>query len=208
MEERAQDEARRRFLWAAASGLGAVGVCGMAVPFIKSMTPAADTEAAGIIEVDLSEVPPGELRVLPWRGRIVGILHRTPEMLKQIEGHDDKLKDPESRKNARVQAPWMKTREQRIYRSMRPEFFIADIVCTHLGCIPVFKPTPGQKDWGDTVPKWWPGGWHCPCHGSYFDLAGRVFKGSPAPDNLYMVPHRYVSDTRVVIGESEEGRNA
>ncbi|RME81753.1 MAG: ubiquinol-cytochrome c reductase iron-sulfur subunit, partial [Zetaproteobacteria bacterium] len=133
-----------------------------------------------------------------WRGKPLFILHRTPEMIQSLYGHDDLLRDPMSRAIPEVQADWMKTKEQRITRAIKPEFLIVIGACTHLGCVPMFKPT--KKPGDDSVPKRWPGGWHCACHGSLYDLAGRVFKGVPAPYNLFLPPYRYIDDTIVRIG--------
>jgi ubiquinol-cytochrome c reductase iron-sulfur subunit len=191
---------RRNFLWGVASGLGAAGAAGVAVPFVGSMMPAADTLAASTTEFDLSTLVPGQLVVIAWQGTPVFVVHRTEGMLKRLTGYEYKLKDPESHADPRVEADWMKTSEQRLTRSVKPEYLVLNAACTHLGCIPLFKPSPGQAEWGDTVPSDWPGGWHCPCHGSLYDLAGRVFDGSPAPFNLYTVPYKYLSDTKILIG--------
>lgn len=194
------DKRRRDFLYTVATGMGVAGAATAVVPFVRSMQPAADTLAASTTEFDLSTLNPGELKTIAWRGQPVFVLHRTPELLKQIEGHDQMLKDPQSQAIPEVQADWMKTDIQRIDRSIRPEYLVISAVCTHLGCVPTFKPTPGQKDWGDSVPADWPGGWHCACHGSYYDLSGRVIKGSPAPYNLFALPYKYIHDSTILIG--------
>ena len=194
------DQSRRDFLYLAAGGLGAVAVGATAVPFIGSMMPAADTLAAAITEYNVGTVDPGQMVVIQWQGKPVFVTHRTPEMLKQVEGHDDTLKDPDSMSAPEVQQEWMETPEQRKFRSIKPEYLIILASCTHLGCIPLYKPTPGRKDWGESVPEDWPGGWHCPCHGSFYDISGRVMKGSPAPQNLHVMKYKYISDTTVVIG--------
>jgi len=198
------DHKRRNFLWGLASGLGAAGVAGLAVPFVKSMLPAADTLAASTTEYDVSTIVPGQLVVIAWQGIPVFVAHRTEKMLEHLDGHYFRLKDPESRalpgNGHVVEAPWMKTKEQRISRAIKPEYLVTNAHCTHLGCIPLFKPSSGQAEWGDTVPTWWPGGFHCPCHGSLYDLAGRVFDGSPAPYNLYLVPYKYTAETKILIG--------
>jgi len=194
------DKTRRNFLWGVASGLGAAGAAGVAVPFVRSMMPAADTMAASTTEFDLSIVVPGQLVVIAWQGNPVFVVHRTGKMIERLTGFENHLKDPESRADPRVEADWMKTSEQRLVRSIKPEYLVLQANCTHLGCVPLFKPSPGQAEWGDTVPDWWPGGWHCPCHGSLYDLAGRVMDGSPAPFNLYAVPYKYLSDTKILIG--------
>lgn len=191
---------RRSFLWGVASGLGAAGAAGVAIPFVTSMLPAADTVAASTTEFDLSTLEPGQLVVIAWQGIPVFVVRRTQAMIERIKGHDFLLKDPDSRADPRVEADWMKTPEQRLTRSIKPEYLILNAQCTHLGCIPLFKPTAGQAEWGSAVPANWPGGWQCPCHGSLYDLAGRVMDGSPAPFNLYTVPYKYLSDTKIVIG--------
>lgn len=128
------------------------------------------------------------------------MVNRTAAQLKQLDGHDENLKDKDSEAIAEVQAAWMDTAEKRKYRAIKPEYLIVVASCTHLGCIPLFKPSPGRKEWGDSVPDDWPGGWHCPCHGSYYDISARVINGSPAPHNLHVMPYKYTSDTTVVIG--------
>ena len=194
------DQSRRNFLFVAAGGLGAVAAGAAVVPFIGSMLPAADTLAASKTEFDVSTVAEGQLVVVQWQGKPVFVVHRTEELLKQVDGHDDILKDAESKNIDEVQAEWMDTPEKRKFRAIKPEYLIVVASCTHLGCIPLFKPTAGRKDWGDSVPENWPGGWHCPCHGSLYDLSARVVKGSPAPDNLHVMPYQYTADTTVVIG--------
>lgn len=193
------DQSRRNFLYVAAGGLGAVAAGATAVPFIGSMLPAADTLAAAKTEFDVSTVEEGQLVVIQWQGKPVFVTNRTPKLLAQLDGHDDMLKDPNSEAIDEVSAEWM-TDENRKYRSIKPEYFIAVASCTHLGCIPLYKPSAGRKEWGDSVPSDWVGGWHCPCHGSYYDLSARVVKGSPAPHNLHLMPYKYLSDTKVVIG--------
>ncbi len=194
------DQSRRNFLYVAAGGLGAVAAAGTAVPFIGSMLPAADTLAAAKTEFDVSTVEAGQLVTIQWQGKPVFVVHRTPELLAQVDGHDDSLKDASSEAAAEVQAEWMDTPEKRKYRAIKSEYLIVVASCTHLGCIPLFKPSAGRKEWGDSVPSDWPGGWHCPCHGSYYDMSARVVKGSPAPQNLHLMPYKYTSDTVVVIG--------
>lgn len=194
------DQSRRNFLYVAAGGLGAVAVGATAVPFVGSMLPAADTLAAAKTEFDVSTVPAGQLVVIQWQGKPVFVTNRTEALLAEVKGHDEMLKDPMSKAIDAVQAKWMDTDEKRIYRSIKKEYLIVVASCTHLGCIPMYKPTKGRKDWGDTVPEDWPGGWHCPCHGSLYDISARVINGSPAPFNLHVMPYKYISDTTVVIG--------
>jgi len=194
------DHSRRNFLYIAAGGLGAIAGGATVVPFIGSMLPAADTLAAAKTEFDTATVEEGQQVVIQWQGKPVFVVNRSPEYLNEVDGHDDMLKDPDSRHIEEVQADWMDTPEKRKYRSIKPEILIVVASCTHLGCIPLFKPTSGQKDWGDSVPADWPGGWHCPCHGSLYDISARVIKGSPAPDNLHVMPYEYKTDSVVVIG--------
>lgn len=194
------DHSRRNFLYVAAGGLGAIAAGATAIPFIGSMLPAADTLAASKTEFDTSTVAEGQLVVVQWQGKPVFVVNRTDDMLKRIQGHDDLLKDPKSEDGTDVQAEWMDDDEKRIYRAIKPEILVLIASCTHLGCIPLFKPTEGQNDWGDSVPSDWAGGWHCPCHGSYYDLSGRVIKGSPAPNNLHVMPYKYMSDHTILIG--------
>jgi ubiquinol-cytochrome c reductase iron-sulfur subunit len=194
------DHSRRNFLYVAAGGLGAIAAGATVVPFIGSMLPAADTLAASKTEFDVASVAKGQLVVIQWQGKPVFIANRTAEMLDRINGHDDILKDVKSESIEEVQAEWMDSDEKRITRAIKPEYLVLIASCTHLGCIPLFKPTAGQADWGDSVPADWAGGWHCPCHGSLYDLSGRVVNGSPAPDNLHVMPYKYTSDTTVLIG--------
>jgi len=193
------DHARRNFLFVAASGLSAVAAGATMVPFIGSMLPAADTLAASKTEFDVSTVERGQLVVILWQGKPVFVVHRTEAYLKEIDGHDDMLKDPDSEAIDAVRADWLTSKNLK-YRAIKPEYLITVASCTHLGCIPMFKPTAGRKDWGDTVPDDWPGGWHCPCHGSLYDISARVMHGSPAPHNLHLMHYEYTTDTKVVIG--------
>ncbi len=193
------DQTRRNFLFAAAGGMGGIAAAATVVPFIGSMLPAADTLAAATTEFDVATVEAGQLVVIQWQGKPVFVVHRTPELLKQVDGHDAMLKDPNSEAIEAVSAEWI-TPENRKYRAIKPEYLITVASCTHLGCIPLFKPSPGRAEWGDSVPEDWPGGWHCPCHGSLYDVSARVINGSPAPHNLHLMPYKYLSETRVVIG--------
>jgi len=194
------DQTRRALLYTLASGMGVAGVATTVVPFVRSIQPAADTLAAAVTEFDLSTVDEGMMKTIAWRGQPVFVLHRTADMLKALHGHDDLLRDPMSRAIPEVQADWMKTDELRIARAIKPEFLVVSAVCTHLGCVPGFMPTAGQTDWGEAVPINWPGGWHCACHGSNYDLSGRVFKEVPAPYNLHIPPYKYTNDMTILIG--------
>lgn len=186
------NEGRRRFLTAATSVVGAAGAVGLAVPFIGSWNPSAKAKAAGApIKVNLAKIQPGQMVTEEWRGKPVYIIRRTGEALAGLKKVADQVSDPDS---AEAQQPDYAQNET---RSLRPEFMIMLGVCTHLGCAPQFRPDVGAKDLGGDL---WQGGFFCPCHGSKFDLAGRVYKSVPAPLNLEVPPHSYESDTVVVIG--------
>jgi ubiquinol-cytochrome c reductase iron-sulfur subunit len=187
------DEKKRRMLLIATTAAAGVATVGVAAPFIAWWSPSAGALAAGApVEYDISRVEPGQQITVEWRGKPVWILKRTQEMLEILTKHDALLVDPES-KDAE-QPPYV----QGATRSIKPEVFVAVGVCTHLGCSPTLKKEIGAaSDMGAE----WPGGYYCPCHNSRFDLSARVFKGSPAPKNLVIPPHRYSSDAVVVIGE-------
>jgi ubiquinol-cytochrome c reductase iron-sulfur subunit len=193
------DHSRRNFLYVAAGAMGGIAAGATVIPFIGSMLPAADTLAASKTEYDVSTVEAGQLVVIQWQGKPVFVSNRTEENLKQVDGHDEMLKDPKSEHIPAVSAAWI-TPENRKYRAIKPEYLIVVASCTHLGCIPMYKPSAGREEWGDSVPEDWPGGWHCPCHGSLYDISARVINGSPAPDNLHLMPYKYLTDTKVVIG--------
>lgn len=184
------DEARRRFLLATTGVLGTVGAICALSPFVASWMPSAAAQAAGApVLVDLSKMEPGQQVTVAWRGKPVWIIRRTPEMLKHLNDDLDDLRDPDSVVDQ--QPEYAKNK----YRSTKPEYLILVGICTHLGCSPKYKPY--EKELGPN----WPGGFYCPCHGSTFDLAGRVFKNVPAPINLEVPPHHFISDHVVVIGE-------
>ena len=188
------DKSRRRFLIATTSAVGAVGAAGIAVPFIASMNPSARAQAAGApVEVDISKLQPGERITVEWRGKPVWILRRTEQNLKDLETLGAVLADPQS------QVPQQPAYATNLYRSNEKHKDIAVIegICTHLGCSPTFRPELAPADLGAD----WKGGFFCPCHGSRFDLAGRVFKGVPAPTNLKVPPFKYLSDTVILVGE-------
>jgi ubiquinol-cytochrome c reductase iron-sulfur subunit len=190
---------RRDFLVLAATALGAVGAGAVAVPLISSMEPARDTLAAGApVDIDISHIQPGQQIVVLWRSRPVFIMHRTEEELQKLQAAQDAnaLRDPNS---AALQQPEY---AKNWHRSIKPEILVLVGICTHLGCIPGFNPQPG----GDLGPSW-QGGYFCPCHGSRYDLAGRVFAGVPAPLNLPVPPYTFVSDAVVRIGENPPGSN-
>lgn len=181
----------RRLWLTATSTAGGIGLIATAVPFVSSMAPSERARAiGGPVEVDPTGIKPGEIQTVEWRGQPVFVLRRSPAMLESLKRHDDLLADPKSRRS-----------EQPEYaanadRSVKPEIAVMVAVCTHLGCIPSFRPTPGAADIGDS----WPGGFYCPCHGSKFDFAGRVFKNVPAPTNLVVPSYHFASDSSLLIG--------
>jgi ubiquinol-cytochrome c reductase iron-sulfur subunit len=182
----------------ASSCAGAIGAGFVAVPFIKSFEPSERARAAGApVEVDISALKPGEKMTVEWRGKPVWIVRRTPEQLAVLPKLDPLLADPLSKRNPDELTPPYARNED---RSIKPEILVVVGICTHLGCSPSDKFVPGPQP---SLPDDWPGGFLCPCHGSTFDLAGRVFKNKPAPDNLEVPPHMYVSDTRLLIGEDK-----
>jgi ubiquinol-cytochrome c reductase iron-sulfur subunit len=185
------DTGRRHFLTVATVATGAVGAAFVAVPFLASWKPSARAKAMGApVEVDVSKLEPGAMLKVEWRGKAIYVVNRTPPMLEGIKGHDERLRDPGS--NESEQPAFAKNPA----RALKPEYLVVAGVCTHLGCAPLDKFTPGDV----TVSADWPGGFFCPCHGSKFDLSGRVFKDVPAPTNLVVPPYRFVSDTRILIG--------
>ncbi len=185
---------RRRFLTAATSVVGAVGAVGVAVPFVGSWNPSAKAKAAGApVTINLSKIEPGQMITEEWRGKPIYIIRRTKEALEGLKKMEGIISDPNSEKS--IQPEYVTGQES---RAINPEYMIMLGVCTHLGCAPKFRPDVGAKDLGGDT---WQGGFFCPCHGSKFDLAGRVFKGVPAPLNLEIPPHFYETDNIVVIGE-------
>jgi ubiquinol-cytochrome c reductase iron-sulfur subunit len=190
---------RRRNLVIGATCAGGVAAAGMAAPFAAFMLPSNRAKAMGAsVEVDISGLAPGDKATIEWRGRPVWILHRTKEMLAAIKADDNKVADPKSeRKPGDVNLAYAKNE----YRSIKPEYLVVVGSCTHLGCSPQNKFTPGRESFDPE----WHGGFYCPCHGALFDLAGRVYKNKPAPDNLKVPPHMYLSDSRILIGEDKKG---
>ena len=185
--------------WLIASGCaGAVGSAATAVPFVSSFQPSERAKAAGAaVEVDISALNPGEKITVEWRGKPVWIVKRTPAQLAELPKLDDQLADPQSRRKPDELTPAYARNEA---RSIKPEIFVGIGICSHLGCSPSDKFQPGAQP---SLPDDWQGGFLCPCHGSTFDMAGRVFKNKPAPDNLEVPPHMYLSDTRLLIGEDK-----
>jgi len=187
---------RRRFLTAATSAVGVAGVVGVAVPFVGSWNPSAKAKAAGApVKADIGKIEPGQMIVVEWRGKPVYVLHRTPEQLETLPEMDSILKDPFSEVS---EQPAYVDREN---RAIRPELMVFVGLCTHLGCAPKFRPEIGAADLGGDE---WQGGFFCPCHGSKFDLAGRVFSGVPANANLIVPPYSFEGDNVLVIGVDEE----
>jgi ubiquinol-cytochrome c reductase iron-sulfur subunit len=188
-------QGRRRFLIGATSVVGGVGVVGAAVPFVASWNPSAKAEAAGApVTVNISKIEPGQQVTVEWRGKPVWIVRRTETMLEDIKKLNDKVKDPESEEPQ--QPPYIKG----IYRSIKPEIAVLVGICTHLGCVPTYRPEVAPADLG---PEWL-GGFFCPCHGSHYDLAGRVYEAQPAPLNLEVPPYRYDDDVTLTIGLDPE----
>jgi ubiquinol-cytochrome c reductase iron-sulfur subunit len=190
------NKGRRRFLVAATSVVGGVGVGIAAVPFIKSWMPSAKAQAVGApVEVNISKLKEGQLLKVQWRGQTIGVLRRTSEMIANLPNVVEVLADPES---ANADQPAYIHGEQ---RALKPEFLIVNMHCTHLGCVPQMIPQVGPQPFDDN----WYGGFYCPCHKSKFDLSGRVFKGVPAPTNLRIPPYSYLDDRTVMIGVSPQG---
>ena len=184
------DRNRRHFLTVATLATGAVGAGFALVPFLSSLQPSARAQALGApVEVPVGSMQPGEMVRVLWRGKLVFVLRRTDAMLGKLRGHDDQLRDPNS--EVADQQPDYAANET---RSLKPEYLVVEGSCTHLGCAPLedFEVRPAEG---------WDGGFFCPCHGSKFDLAGRVFKGVPAPTNLRVPPHRFVRDDLILIGQ-------
>ena len=186
--------------WLIASGCaGAVGGVATAVPFVSTFQPSERAKAAGAaVEVDISALKPGEKLTVEWRGKPVWIIKRTPEQLALLPSLDGQLADPKSERKPSELTPEYARNEA---RSIKPEIFVGVGICSHLGCSPSDKFQPGAQP---SLPDDWKGGFLCPFHGSTFDMAGRVFKNKPAPDNLEVPPHMYLSDTRLIIGEDKK----
>ncbi|ELR66364.1 Ubiquinol-cytochrome C reductase iron-sulfur subunit [Photobacterium marinum] len=185
---------RRRFLTATTSVVGGLGAVAVAVPFIKSWNPSARAKAAGApVEVDISKLEDGQMVRVEWRGKPVWVVRRSEAVLSELDGHDSQLRDPAS------EEPQQPEYAQNPYRSVKPEIFLAVGICTHLGCSPTYLPdTFNEQVSGITA------GFFCPCHGSKFDMAGRVFAGVPAPLNLVVPPHTFLDDNTILVGVDEE----
>ncbi len=191
------DLKRRRFLTAAASVVGGVGAVAVAIPFVSSMQPSARAQAAGApVEADISKLQPGQMMTVEWRGKPVWIVNRTKAVLDALPSLDGKLRDPQSNESDQPASA------KNEYRSVKPEYLVLVGICTHLGCSPTFRPDMAPADLGSD----WKGGFFCPCHGSRFDLAGRVFQGVPAPFNLVVPPYHFLSDSVIRVGaQAQEG---
>ena len=191
MSDQSTDKDRRRFLTAATSVVGGVGVAFAAVPFIVSWRPSARAEAIGApVEADIGKLEPGQMLTVKWRGKPVWIVRRSDEALEAMDTLEGKLRDPRS------EEPQQPGYAENPTRSIKPQYGVLVGLCTHLGCSPTYRPELAPADLGPE----WKGGFFCPCHGSSFDLAGRVYAGVPAPLNLEVPPHSYLSDTKLIIG--------
>jgi ubiquinol-cytochrome c reductase iron-sulfur subunit len=192
------DPDRRKWL-IATTAVGGVGGAAALYPFVNSFEPSARAKAAGAaVEVDISGMKPDEMRTVEWRGKPVWVIRRTPEQVSELAKLDGELADPNSLRDPAVYTPKF---AQNGYRSIKPEYLVVVGICTHLGCSPTPKMQAGPQP---SLPNDWPGGFFCPCHGSTFDLAGRVYKNKPAPDNLEVPPHMYLSDTKILIGDDKK----
>jgi len=199
MNDKVKVDKTRRNLVVATSVVGGAATVGAAVPFVASMLPSERARAAGApVEVDLSRLAPGELGVYEWRGKPVWVIRRTKEMIDSLQAVVPNLTDPESKSSNQPQYA------ENQHRSSKPDIMVMEGVCTHLGCSPQLKTAEAKAEMGGD----WVGGFYCPCHGSKFDYAGRVFRGAPAPTNLVVPPYTFVSDSTLVIGEDKESKGA
>jgi ubiquinol-cytochrome c reductase iron-sulfur subunit len=195
MSKQGKMDCGRRRLIVATGAVGGAGVLTALVPFVSSMLPSERAKAAGApVEVDISKLAPGQMTIVEWQGKPVWIVHRTQAMLETLPQLRDAVADPDSNRKSSVQPDYCKNEA----RSAKPEILVMVGICTHLGCSPTSKFKTGGEE---GMAADWKGGFLCPCHGSTFDLAGRVFKKKPAPDNLPVPPYRYLSETRILIGE-------
>ncbi|MEY3264626.1 MAG: ubiquinol-cytochrome c reductase iron-sulfur subunit [Pseudomonadota bacterium] len=198
-DEKQVDSGRRGLLVATAAAGGVAGLAA-AGAFVSTFEPSERAKAAGApVEVDIAGLKPGEMKTVEWRGKPVWIVKRTPEMVADLKKTESQLADPKSERNPNELTPEYARNEQ---RSIKPEILIAVGICSHLGCSPSSKFQPGAQP---SLPDDWAGGFLCPCHGSTFDLAGRVYKNKPAPDNLEVPRHMYLSETKIVIGKDQKG---
>lgn len=191
------DKSKRTWLIASTCA-GAAGAAALATPFVSSFAPSEKAKAAGAaVEVDIASLKPGEKTTVEWRGKPVWIMRRTPEQLETLKKTDSEVADPNSDRTAFPTPEYAKNET----RSIKPEVLVVVGICTHLGCSPSDKFAPGAQP---SLPDNWPGGFLCACHGSTFDLAGRVFKNKPAPDNLEVPPHMYLADNKLLIGDDKK----
>jgi len=198
MSDNNPDQGKRRFLVAATGVAGGVATGAVAVPFVASMLPSERAKAAGApVEADISKLEPGELMRVEWRGKPGWIVRRTKDMLESVKENDGNVADPASKRTPEMTPAYARNE----FRSIKPEYLVVVGICTHLGCSPVDR----FKAQAEPFESNWKGGFYCPCHGSLFDLAGRVYKNKPAPDNLPVPPHKYLSDTKILIGEDAKG---
>jgi len=192
------DKKRRHFLTAAATVVGGAGALATAIPFVSALSPSAKTKAiGGPIEADISGLKPGEMQIEKWRGKPVWILRRSEESVAELSGMSDMLRDPDS--EVEQQPEYAKNE----YRSVKPEYLVVVGLCTHLGCSPKYR----TKDDSEGLGADWKGGFFCPCHGSKFDLAGRVYKGVPAPANLVVPKYQFINETIILIGDDAGGND-
>lgn len=200
MSNEKQVDSGRRGLLVATCAAGGVAGLATAGAFVSTFQPSEKARAAGApVEVDIADLAPGQMKTVEWRGKPVWIMRRSPEMVAALPKLNDQLADPSSERNPAELTPEY---ARNVHRSIKPEVLVAVGICTHLGCSPVDKFQPGPQP---SLPDDWLGGFLCPCHGSTFDLAGRVYKNKPAPDNLEVPRHMYLGDTKLVIGKDEKG---
>jgi len=198
MADNELDQGKRRFLVAATGIAGGIASAAAAVPFVASMLPSERAKAAGApVEADIGNLAPGEMTRVEWRGKPVWIVRRTKEMLESVKQNEGKVADPRSERKKELTPEYARNE----FRSIKPEYLVVVGICTHLGCSPVEK----LKAQTEAFEADWKGGFYCPCHGSLFDLAGRVYKNKPAPDNLEVPPHKFLSGSKIVIGEETKG---
>ncbi|MBP6901608.1 MAG: ubiquinol-cytochrome c reductase iron-sulfur subunit [Burkholderiaceae bacterium] len=198
MSDSPVDQGRRTWV-AITAGAGAIGGVAAAVPFVSTFAPSERAKAAGAaVEADISALQPGEKMTVEWRGKPVWIVRRTKEQLAGLKALDAQLADPDSKRNPAELTPEY---ARNTHRSIKDEYLVAVGICSHLGCSPSDKFAAGAQP---SLPDDWKGGFLCPCHGSTFDMAGRVFKNKPAPDNLEVPPHMYLSDSKLLIGEDKK----
>jgi len=191
-----EDPKRRRLLVFGAAGVGGLGAAALALPMVASMSPSARAKAAGApVEADISKLDGGQLLTVEWRGKPVWIVNRTEETLARLDADTDRLSDPDS--VVEMQPAYA----QNSARAIKPEYLVVVGICTHLGCSPSYRPEIAPPDLGEQ----WDGGFFCPCHGSKFDMSGRVYAGVPAPYNLEIPPYKYVDDNTIIVGEEDEG---